>query len=631
LTADLTFEPLQIDITQPFYRNCIFPDQQIKQITGTAKIHLLAKQLQGATLLTSLNDNNGKTVFSSKSTLDGRAATTPVSFALSAASLPIGDYTLNVQVQKNQQMLATASTSIRKLAPVPGSSVRIDRHLNFVVDGKPIFPRTWYGNEIFLLSKTLRDEMHHPGPFVNLWHFQVNAEPYRLDPSEKTRMTQDVMPSQKVFDGMHKAYLKNRDRQDGWCYYLADEPEGRGISLVYLKHCYDYLQKMDPYHPVMIISHAPQNYVSVADIISPDSYINPQVVDGKRFLSTPMQIVRQNVSQALAAGNGRTAIWDTPQAFSYAGPLNGRLNSDDPNFIEFRCCVYDAIANGAKGIIPFIYSLHFSSWDLRYGVDFVYESLAHLDPMLVAPQEPMHLQVQAPDNGVDVWVKNVNGKVLLIAANILDKPVTAQISSDELQNFSHLTGYRESLSVPLQNGKFTLQFTPYQVHILTSEKMDAGLRSVSDVLQQIATANTNRKKPGNILYGRGKEIQWTASDDYMVTKSLWTLTDGITDNLGWQDMRGKAPAEIEMAFPTFTPTFNEAKIYSSTVQDLEFYIWKASEWQLAGQVKDAKAPVIDLHFDQELSTVKIKIAMPKSLPGEKAELNEIELYDKHPQ
>ena len=629
LTSNLAFEPLQISVTQPFYRNCIFPDQQIKQITGTAKIHLLANQLQGATLLASINDSSGKVLFSSKSTLDSHAATSAFSFAINAATLPIGDYTLNVQVQKNNRSLATAKTSIRKLAPAPGSSVRIDSHLNFVADGKPIFPRTWMGNETFLASKTLRDEMHHPGPFVNMWPPLVNAEATRLDPSERTRISQDVMPSQKVFDGLQKSYEDNRDRKDAWCYYLADEPEGRSMSLVYMKHCYDYLQKIDPYHPVMIVSHAPQNYVSVADIISPDSYINPQVVDGKRFLSTPMQVVRQNVSQALAASNGRTAVWDTPQAFNYAGPLTGRLHSDAPNFTEFRCSVYDAIANGAKGIMPFLYSLHFSSWDLRYGVDFVYESLAHLEPMLVAPQEPMHLKVQAPENGVDVWAKNVDGKVLLIAANLLDKNVTAQISSRELQRFSHLTGYREKLSVPLQKGKFSLQFAPYQVHILTSTKMDTGLRSVADVMQQIAIANANRKKPGNILYGRGKEIIWSASDDYMVTKSLWTLTDGITDNLGWQDVRGEKPAFVEMAFPTFTPTFNKAKIYSSTIEDLDFYIWKAGEWQLAGQVKDAKGPMIDLHFGKELSTVKIKIAMPKALPGEKAELNEIELYDNH--
>jgi hypothetical protein len=620
---------LQINVNEPFYAGCIFPDQHINQITGEAIIHLPPEQLGGAVLMAFLKNSDEKILTATKSALETNNVAKSVQFALDVATLPVGDYTLDVQVQKNNQTLASAATSIRKLAPATGSSVRIDRHLNLVVNGTTIFPRTWMGNEIFLNSKTVRDEMHHPGPFVNLWHVQANVEPRRLDPADIARSKQDVMPSPKYFDALRRVYEKNRNRKDGWVYYLADEPEYAGMSLVYLKYCYDYIKKMDPYHPVQIASQAPQNYVSVADIITPDSYTDPQIIDGKRILGKPMQIVRQNVSQALAAGKGHTAIWEMPQAFNYAGPLDGRPNSDNPNFTEFRCSVYDAIANGAKGIMPFYYSLHFASWDLRYGADFVFESLAHLEPFLIAPQEPMPLKVQAPDNAVDVWAKNVGGKVLLIAVNISDKPVSAVISSAGLQKFSHLEGYRETLSAPVKDGALALQFEPYQVHLLTSEKMDAGLNSVSDVLQKIATANANRKKPGNILYGRGKEIQWAASDNYMKTSSLWTLTDGITDDLGWQDVFQKTPAEIEMAFPTFTPHFNEAKIYSSTVQDLKFYIWKAGEWQLAGEVHDAKGSVIDLHFDHELSTVKIKITMPKSLPGEKAELNEIELYDNH--
>jgi len=206
--------------------------------------------------------------------------------------------------------------------------------------------------------------------------------------------------------------------------------------------------------------------------------------------------------------------------------------------------------------------------------------------------------------------------------------VTARINSAGLKKVSQLVSFREAGTTPVKNGELTLQFAPYQVHVLTSEKMDSGLRSISEVQQQIDTANANRKKLGNILYGRGKEIVWSASDDYMVTRSLWTLTDGITDDLGWKDVRSKTTATVEMAFPTFIPHFTEAKIYSSTVQDLDFYIWKAGEWQLAGQVKGNNEPVIDLHFDKELSTVKIKIVMPRSLPGYKAELNEIELYNK---
>jgi len=628
LTSNLVFEPLQVDLTEPFYAGCIFPDQQIKRIEGSAKVHLLPNQLRGAALLTTLSNSDGSVVSTSKSTFADDVTAEAVPFKLDVAVLLVGDYTLDVQVQKNNQTLTKTSIPIHKLAPpTTGSSVRVDRNLNLVVNGKTIFPRTWMGDQTYLVSKTLQDEMHFPPNFVNLWSIQVNADPRRLDPADSARMTQDVLPSQKVFDGLKQSYEQNRDRKDGWVYYLADEPEGSSMSLVYLKHCYDYIKKMDPYHPVQIVSHAPQNYTTVADIITPDSYIDPQIIGGKRRLGTPMEVVRQNVTQALAASDGHRAVWDMPQAFSYAGPDGGILTSENPTLAEFRCSVYDAVANGAKGIMPYLYSSHFASWDLRYGVPFVFESLERLEPMLVAPQQPMAITVEAPDNGVDVWAKDVDGKVLLIAVNILDKPVTARINSAGLKKVSQLESFREAGSKPVKNGELTLQFAPYQVHVLSSEKMDNGLRSISDVQQQIDIANANREKTGNILYGRGKEIVWSASDDYMVTRSLWTLTDGITDDLGWKDMRSKKTAAIEMAFPTFTPRFNEAKIYSSTVQDLEFYIWKAGEWQLAGQVQGHDGPVIDLHFDEVLSTVKIKIVMPKALPGYKAELNEIELYN----
>ena len=229
---------------------------------------------------------------------------------------------------------------------------------------------------------------------------------------------------------------------------------------------------------------------------------------------------------------------------------------------------------------------------------------------------------------MDVWAKDAGGNTLLIAANTLDKEVTVQIKGDGLKKLSSLMGFQEELSVPVKNGELSLTFAPYQVYVLTSKKMDAGLRSLKDVQQQIDTAKSASHKPGNILYQRGKEIVWTASDDYIATASLWTLTDGIDDNLGWANIRGNETdiSFVEMAFPTFTPKFRKARIYSSTVEDLDFYIWKAGEWQKVGEMRGTNGLYCDFDFGRVLSTVKIKIVMPGAKPGEKAELTEIELY-----
>jgi hypothetical protein len=348
--------------------------------------------------------------------------------------------------------------------------------------------------------------------------------------------------------------------------------------------------------------------------------------DGKRVMTTP-KLVRTQQRLTLQAGNYKTAPWITPQAFSYSGWLGRLKDADFPTFTEFRCTVYDAIANGTKGVMPFLYSDHFGSIELRRGIPFIYESLAKLEPFLVSAEKDVPATVQAPDDGVDVIVKTVNEQVLVVAVNLLDREVTADISSAGLANYKQLVGFREDTKVQPRNGKFQLKFAPYETHLLTSGPMDAGLQSTSQFAAEINAAKIALKKDGNILFGRGKEIEWDFSDTYVFSaSSLHTLTDGITDALGWIDWLNKPPARVEMAFPTFVPKFRSAKIYSSTVEDMEFWIWKAGEWQKVGEVKDNKSPVINFDFGKLLSTVKIKILMTKMHPGARAEIYEIELY-----
>jgi hypothetical protein len=627
--ANIVYAPLTVEITEPFYANCIFPDQKITQLAGTAKWNLPDSETKNATLRVALR--LGEKIIK----LDEQAGSTPsaaqrVPFKLETGELADGDYVLEVALVKAGKTLAQTATTIRKLPKPPGNYSYLDRHLNLVSDGKTIFPRTWMGNEIFMVTQALRDEMPHPNtPFINMWNVQVGVEAARLDPSaaETERRKMDVMPSQKVFDEMTKVIEANRDRKDTWFYYLSDEPEGNGYSLGYLRHQYEFLKKHDPYHPVMIVSHAPELYTSVCDIMSPDSYLGPMVsADGTRTMTTP-KLVRTQQRLTLQAGNYKTAPWITPQAFSYSGWLGRLKDADFPTFTEFRNVVYDAIANGAKGVMPFIYSDHFGSIELRRGIPFIYESIARLEPFLVSAEKDIPVTVQAPDDGVDVIVKTVNGKVLVIAVNLLDREVTADITSAGLTKYKQLVGFREDTKVPLQNGKFPLKFAPYETHLLTSEPMDAGLKSVSQLTREMNAAKTALKKEGNILFGRGKEIEWDFSDSYVFeASSLHTLTDGITDALGWIDWLNKPPARVEMAFPTFVPKFRSAKIYTSTVEDMEFWIWKAGEWQKVGEVTGNKDPVINFDFGKQLSTVKIKIMMNKMHPGMKAEIYEVELY-----
>ncbi|MCX5642253.1 MAG: hypothetical protein NTY10_03335 [Candidatus Omnitrophica bacterium] len=615
----VNYNPLVIDITEPFYANCIFPGQEVKKITGSLTLNLPLEKLRGADLTISLGN---------QPPVKKKVADHVVNFTFDAASLADGEYPLTCQITTGGKMVAEHTVLIRKLAPAPGSCVYIDQNLRLIVNSKPIFARGWCGDETWMVSEELLKTTPHPdSKFVNVWFRQVSMEAERIDTSEQAtgRVTKDVEPSALVFSEMQKNIEANRNNSKFLWYYLADEPECRGLSPVYLKYQYDFIKKLDPYHPVLIISRSPELYTGCADILSPHPYLDP-IVDssGKRSMRSPKE-VRNQMRMVLSAGKGRIPAWHTPQAFSY-----GFIDkyADYPTFDEYSCMVYTGIVNGCTGIVTYCYNDHFDSIDLRLGCDFVYETLAGMDEFLLSPEKSLLLKVTTVEDGVDVMIKKVNGKVLVIAVNLLDKKTTATIECDGLKGIEKLYGYRDKTTADIQNGKITLSFNPYETRILSNPLMGADLKTAENLRKEIAVGKAALKKPGNILYGRGKEIIWDASDTYIPSKSLHSLTNGMCDTLGWRNhMARVTPVRLEAAFPAFIPKFKKINIYTGNVEELEFYIWKYGEWQKKGEIKDNHASLVTFTFPEQLSTVKIKILMPKSPPDKRAEIYEIEMYE----
>lgn len=615
----LEYAPLVIDVSEPCYANCIFPGQQVTAIRGTVQVNMPATTLRNATLSLSLA-GPGSNTSTATLTLHGNSA----AFSFPATQLPDGNYTLRCALLSGGKELAVQTAGIRKLPKPTGSYVYIDQHLNLVENGKPIFVRGWYGDEKYLVSAALLKNIPHPGSSVNAWHCQAGLEAERLDPADGQRAKMDVEPSRKVYDAMQQVIEANQHNPALRWYYLCDEPECRGISPVYLKYQYDFIKARDPYHPVLIITRAPELFTACADILNPHPYLNPCVdAAGKRTMSSPKNI-RKDLRTVLAAGKGRIPAWFTPQAFTYGF---SDPTADYPTFTEYRCMLFTAIANGCKGITPFIYYDHFNSVDLRLGCDYLYETLSGLDDFLLAPTAPAPVKITAPDDGVDVLVKQHGQQFLVVAVNLLDREVTATITAAGLKGIKALTGYGEQAAVPVKNGQFTLTFPPYGVHLLTSAKIDTGLMSVETFTEKLTAAKAALHKPGNILFNRGREIEWTSSDTYLPNAFLYTLTDGLCDTFGWKDVTGKPNPRVEMAFTTFTPKFTRAKLYSATVEDLEFWVDQQGEWVKLGEITGNQSPIINLAFGKEITTSKIKILMPKAHPDQRAELYEIELYD----
>lgn len=628
LALNLSYNPIKIVVNQPFYSRCIFPDQKISEIKGTIAINYPVSSLKSPEVLVSFAGNGIKKE-------KRYPAKEKMYFSIRTGELKEGDYKLRVSLISDGKEITGTETEIKKLKkPKKGNYVYIDKNLNLVVDGKPMFVRGWYGGRGWMVSEAILEKYPQPdSPYVNAFECSVGMEAERIDKGEVSRIKNDVKPSKKVFDVMKKRIEENRSKNFLW-YYLADEPECRGLSPVYLKYQYEFIKKLDPYHPVMIISRAPSRYTECADILNPHPYLNP-VIDskGKRKLSRSVKFIRDVIREVYTSSNYRIPAWCTPQAFSY-GFVDPQ--ADYPTFKEYRCMVYTSVVNGAKGFTPFIYNAHFNTVDLRYGCNFVYQSLAYLEKFLLTYPVSETVEVKNPEKMVDVMVKKKGKEILVIAVNLLDKPTKAVIKSPVLRRTGYLYGFRENRKEKVYKGEISLNFSPYQVIILTSRKMGKNLKTVDELEKEIEVKKSRLRKPGNILYGRGKEIEWAASDDYISPKSLFSLTDGVCDTLGWKDVRGRVkPAFVEAMFPTFVPEFKKAVIYTSTVDDMEFYIWKYGEWKKVGEAKRNNKDFIEFNFPEKLRTVKIKIIMKKvknadysKIPGKKlkAEVYEIELY-----
>ena len=335
---------MNIVVAEPFYSNCIYPGQDVKNIAGNVEVKLPPARLKGARLDMLLKGNNVEQRLSKELTNN------VVGFTFDANGLAVGEYTLSAEVRAAGVVLADAKMRIRKLPK--GPHVYIDRNLNFVVHGKPMISRGWYG-EGYLLSDALRQKYDgRPNSrFVNLWGNSVDLQAERMDPdpAEKDRSKTPVRPSQKVFDVMRARIEQCRNSTNVWWYYLCDEPECRLVSPVYLKYQYDFIKDLDPSRPVMIITRDPARYVGCADILSPHDYLSPTInAAGQRTMESPKSI-RQSMRSIYRDGKHRIAAWATPQAFSY---LFLDAEADYPTFQEYNCMIFTAVANGCKGFTP---------------------------------------------------------------------------------------------------------------------------------------------------------------------------------------------------------------------------------------------------------------------------------------
>ncbi|MFA6931711.1 MAG: hypothetical protein WCT05_15410, partial [Lentisphaeria bacterium] len=223
----------------------------------------------------------------------------------------------------------------------------------------------------------------------------------------------------------------------------------------------------------------------------------------------------------------------------------------------------------------------------------------------------------------DIRVFKADGQTLYLLVNVLTEPQKFQFPSAE----KVLYRFRDRGELVPENARLTLELAPYEVILLSSVKLDAGLESISDLRHRIARAEEARRQRGNLLFGRGREIELSAPaarpyDLQNAMEQQNKLFDGVLDVSAWMPRNIAADSLwYEMAFTTFVPKFSKARIHGWNLQGLTFKMWKFGKWITPEAERSDGKYLLELDFGKPLTTVKIRLEF---VPKE-AELYEFEL------
>ena len=487
---------LLLKIFEPSYRNAIFATMPDKRIRATATFRKTAPEQQIEYQLSGPGNNS----------LTHRAkAGIPVEFDL--AEWPDGDYQLLARSGNE-----TDTAVIRKLPPSQ-EEVRIDNEGVTIVNGKRFLPCGWFrsspnerlaGNTSFMTYSRFNtpDELQRcfdqfaasTGTLGLMFPFQEFSGHFEYRHfNSKQLMGKLTEEQKKVLDNLVR--IAGNSRVLGW--YLADEPEMRNENSAWYAECREYLTKIDPYHPTLMLNcsiSGIRDYQDCADILFPDYYPD-YFENGPRIpLNGTASFIREAAKYKPAWGVIQAFVWMPEQR---GGGVPGR----PPTFAEIRNQFYQVFAANGKGVL--LYDFYHASQMFsvtRLAPDWLFAEGNRLKEFLLDPNVNDAVKViTEPENQLfEVALKKgTEDRFCLIAINTSNQNVKMTFSGQlpEVKLFVA----SENRSVEVNNGSFSDEFPPYATHIyINSSAAAQDLETLAQASQRIADFDAERTVPGNL-------------------------------------------------------------------------------------------------------------------------------------
>lgn len=341
---------------------------------------------------------------------------------------------------KGDAKLGTARLTFFRIQSPTQRRVTFDRFNRTYVDGKLFFPLGMFANR---LNKAELD-IYRKGPFNCILPYRMADDTFDLCrdagvfcvPSiisyvNGVRFTRKGCETRESSLKAIESYVRRyRNHPALLAWYTCDEAPLRNLPTMTEVH--DLVNDLDPNHPVYIVLDRPEHvrqYMPAFDVIGLDPY--------------PIGNNRGGIETAYGwAAEAKTGMysfrpmWNVPQAYNwYWHAARRKAAGNDPTLKfptreEFRSMIWQSIAAGANGLIPYSFG------DMRYNAkpdEFpVLWSMVCEEMSQIATRTDILLSEPGPEiselpSGTAARTWRLKGRVFVLVCNLTRAPVEGLI------------------------------------------------------------------------------------------------------------------------------------------------------------------------------------------------------------
>ena len=267
----------------------------------------------------------------------------------------------------------------------------------------------------------------------------------------------------------------------------ADEPEWGREPVPPLVRAREIIRELDPHHPIAV-THAPRGtvaslrpYNASADITGADIYPIGYPPGGHSLgTNKSISMVGDYTRTMMEVADGKMPVWMILQ-ISWSGVIKPGKTLRFPTFPEERFMVYQAIINGARGLIFFGGHIEkaMSPEDARLGWNWTFwnrvlrpvvEEVGTKSPLYAAltvsnSKLPVQARAGQGTGGIEFCVREADGAVFILACKA--EGPTEQVTFTGLPDWAAEgeVMFESPRRVAAQGGKFTDWFAPFEVHV----------------------------------------------------------------------------------------------------------------------------------------------------------------------